>query len=313
MIIDEVTIHLKAGKGGDGCNSFIIKRGVRIGSGGDGSRGANIVLKVSPHVYDLGKFKAKKKFSAKDGNRGLENNKSGKVPRDLVLDVPAGTIIRNRQGGIISDMIGLDSTLVIVKGGKPGKGNYKRRHVTYGEPGEERDVILDYRIPNDVAILGVPNSGKTSVFNALTGKHFKVNDYPFTTTSCMWAQFEFNFTVFTVLDMPALISKSHEGRGLGNTFLKHLYRTKAILITADAGGDYKNDFGIISKQIEMFDSSFTDKKLFYLLTKADKIETKGDVSEFLSVSVNNKESVDYLKEIISGGLAHEKNSSKDRK
>jgi len=313
VIIDEATIHLKAGKGGDGCNSFIARRGMRIGSGGDGSRGANIVLRVNPHIYDLGKFRAKKKFSAKNGNRGLENNKSGKVPRDLILDVPAGTIIRNREGNIVSDMTSLGGTFVIVRGGRPGKGNYKRRHVTYGEPGEEKDVVLDYRIPNDVAILGMPNSGKTSIFNALTGKHFKVNDYPFTTTSCMWAQFEFNFTVFTVLDMPALIDKSHEGRGLGNTFLKHLYRTRLILVTADAGEDYKNDFDIIRKQIEMFNDSFMNKKFFYLLTKADKIEKKGGVSGLLSVSVNNKASVDYLKEIISSELAHEKNSNKNRK
>ena len=313
MVIDKATIYLKAGSGGDGCISFMSNKGVRVGSGGDGSRGASIILRVSPHIYDLNKFRAKRNFKAKDGNRGMDSNKSGKTPGDLILDIPPGTIVRDKSGNVIYDAVDLGKTFVVARGGRAGKGNYKRRHASAGEPGEEKEVILDYRIPNDVAILGLPNSGKTSIFNALVDKHFKVSDYPFTTTFCVWAQFEFKFNVFTVLDMPALTDKSHENRGLGNTFLKHLYRTKIILVTADATGDYNNDFSVIRKQLELFDARVMNKKVFYLLTKADKIEDKGDISGFLKVSVNNKTSLEYLKGIIYNELFYEENSNKNRK
>ena len=309
MIIDSVAIHLKAGKGGDGCSSFINRKGRRIGYGGDGSRGANIILKVSPHIYDLSKFKARK-ISARDGSCGMENNRSGKTPDDLILNVPRGTIVRDGQGNIIFDMSATDSMFVPVRGGKPGRGNYKRRRASVGEPGEEKDIVLDYRIPNDAAILGMPNSGKTSLFNAITGKHFKTGGYPFTTTSCMWGQFEFKLDTFTVMDTPALIDESHKGRGVGSYFLKHLYRTKIIIITADAGGNYENDFKVVREQVKRFNISFINKKVFYLLTKADKIKKKGEAGGLLSVSVNDSMSVERLKEAVYRELVYEKNSDK---
>ena len=335
MVIDEVTIRLRAGKGGNGCSSFMSKKGMRIGFGGDGSRGASIIFKVSPHIYDLGKFRTKRIFSAKDGSHGLENNKSGKTPDDLILHVPAGTLIKDKDGDVIFDMSAFtplekvnaagkispeavkeQNSLIgftIARGGRAGKGNYKRKYATEGGPGEEKDIILDYRIPNDVAILGMPNSGKTSLFNALVGKHFKVDDYPFTTTFCMWAQFEFNFKVFTVLDMPALTDKSHKGKSLGSGFLKHLLRTRLILITADSTGDYRDNFSVIKHQIELFDTSFIDKKVFYLLTKADKIEKKDKIADSFSVSINNTVLLERLKELIFNELFYEENSNKNRK
>ncbi len=313
MIVDKVSIHLKAGKGGNGSNAFVSKRGMRVGWGGNGSKGADIVLRVSLHIYDLSKFRAKNKFKARNGNCGMENNKSGRAPDNLVLYVPDGTFIRDIKGNIIYDMNRIDNYYIVAKGGLPGKGNYKRRYATEGRDGEEKDLILDYRIPNDVAIIGLPNSGKTSLFNSLTGKHYKIGEYPFTTTVCAWSQFEFKFRVFTILDMPALIDKSNEGKGIGNKFLKHLYRTKIVFVIADAAGDYMNAFDIVKQQIALFDPSFMAKKVFYLLTKTDKIKSIDKVAGFLNVSVNNTASLRHLKELIFSGVSCEEDSNKSRK
>ena len=127
MIIDDVTIHLIAGYGGSGCGALVkTSDNKKIGIGGNGSRGANIIFRVNPHFYDLGKFRYHKKFAAKVGHEGLPNNKTGKVPEDLVLEVPPGTLIKDITGNITADMLSLDDTFRIASGGRGGQGNNKQ-------------------------------------------------------------------------------------------------------------------------------------------------------------------------------------------
>ena len=154
-----------------------------VGGGGDGGKGGDVILQINPHLYDLSKFKGNKKFIAKDGERGKEKNKKGKDAPALIVNVPCGTRVVEKDQ-LIVDLINEGDEFLICHGGAGGKGNYKRDYNIPAQEGQAKEVVLDYRIPNDVAILGFPNSGKTSLFNILTGHNYKVAHYPFTTTSC---------------------------------------------------------------------------------------------------------------------------------
>jgi GTP-binding protein len=200
-----------------------------------------------------------------------------------------------------------EQTFELIAGGCPGKGNYKRGYATQGQAPEGQDIILDYRIPNDVAILGFPNSGKTSLFNKLTAKTYKVADYPFTTTSCVWGYVDYNFKRFSIMDMPALGFHHPQRKAFENKFLKHLYRSKIILLLTDAGQQYERQIDLMKRQIRVFDSSFLkEKKLFYLLTKVDKINVNAG-SGYVKVSAKDNINIDKLKMLIMEELSKTKN------
>jgi len=309
VIIDQFKIHVRAGNGGNGSDSILRREALKSMSwGGDGGRGASIFLKVSPHLYDLSKFKGKKRFKADDGKHGSPNNKTGKSARDLFIDVPLGTLVRDESGNLLADLCDKSSEFLIAKSGLAGKGNYKKAFATQGQEGELKIVILDYRIPNDAALLGLPNSGKTSLFNKLTKKEYKVAEYPFTTNTCFWADSYYEYEGFSIMDIPALYPYSHEERGLGNGFLKHLYRSKIILLLSDDLDNLKEHFKIVKDQINRFDPKLLqNKKFFYLLTKADKIDVtvKGSI---LPISVINDLNIAKLKIKILKTLKNEKAS-----
>lgn len=294
MIIDEVKVYLKAGDGGEGETSFIRFSSRRvIGGGGDGGRGADIILTTNPNLYDLNKFLVNKKFVGENGKRGKSNNKKGKDAPPLIINVPVGTIVRDLEKNIIVDLCRENESFVICKGGEGGKGNFKKEYSLEPTEGEEKEVIFDYRIPNDVAIVGFANSAKTSLFNSLTGKSFKVADYPFTTTHCAWSPFIFNFFKITVLDTPAIKIKSE------NKFLKHLLRSKIILFTSDNFSNYKEEFRLLKDEILKFDRQILKgKKIFYLLTKIDKINQMPDIKGIFAVSPQKNIGIEELKEKI---------------
>ncbi|MCM8787332.1 MAG: 50S ribosome-binding GTPase [Candidatus Omnitrophica bacterium] len=309
MIIDEVKVYLKAGDGGRGEVSMLRFSNRRvIGGGGDGGKGADIILRTSPHLYDLNKFLLNKKFIAEDGERGRSNNKKGKDAKPLIIDVPVGTIVKDLEGNIIVDLDKESQQFIICKGGEGGKGNFKKEYSILPTQGEEKEVIFDYRIPNDIAIVGFANVGKTSLFNALTGKSFKVADWPFTTTHCMWAPFLFNFFKITVLDTPAIKINAD------NKFLKHLFRTKIIIFISDNFSNCSEDFSLLKNEISKFDKQIlNDKKIFYLLNKIDKIDKIQKMQKILTVSAQQNIRIEKLKEKIFKELKNEKSSCKSWK
>ena len=293
MIVDEVVIYLKAGRGGEPSNSSLRLSSRRIiGGGGDGGKGGDIILKASRHLYDLNKFLINKNFKAQDGKPGGSNNKKGKNAEDLILNVPIGTIIRDIEGNFIFDLKEDNQEFIAAKGGSGGIGNFKKTYTIEPQDGEEKKIILDYRIPNDLAIVGLPNVGKTSLFNKLTNKSYKVADYPFTTKFCVWANMRIDFYDFVILDTPPIKLNSE------NKFLKHLLRSKIILFLSSEHLNYKNDFLAIKKEILKFDPELLkNKKVFYLLTKADKI-SKIEDKNIILVSVEDNKGIDYLKEKV---------------
>jgi len=302
VIIDKVTIYLRSGKGGEGCSTLtnLSSRKV-VASGGDGGKGGDVILRVSRHLYDLSKFKGSKKFIAADGERGRSRNQKGRDAEDLIVNVPSGTLVL-KNDKVISDLVGEGKEFLICEGGKGGKGNYKRDYVISAGASQEKEVTLDYRIPNDVAILGFANSGKTSFFNALTGQERKVAEYAFTTTTCFWANSDHEFERFVVLDTPPF-KKSKDSSPLGeNIFLRHIFRSKILLLLSDkalAEDDYKS----LEKEISLFKGSLLNgKKIFYLLSKIDTIDRKKAKKRFLKISVNKPKTIEAVKEKISKTL-----------
>jgi len=273
MIIDEVKVYFKAGSGGEGSFSSMKYSARRvIGGGGDGGRGADVILKVSPHLSDLIKFNERRRFVAEDGEKGKEYNKKGKHGQTLFVYVPRGTQVVDLSGNLVIDLNEDNQEYLICKGGSGGKGNFKKLYSLPASSGEEKEVILYYCIPNDVAIAGFANNGKTSLFNKLTGKSYAVADYPFTTKSCVWAPVEFDFVKFTIMDTPP-VKKNIKNIYLENSFLKHLFRSKIILFVSDSPDSFKEEYAALKKEISSFDKRLIrGKKIFYLLNKIDKID-----------------------------------------
>ncbi len=301
MIVDEIKISLKAGNGGEGssCIEHLARRKV-TGGGGNGGRGGNIIIQQNPHLYDLKNFRERKKFIADNGEAGKPGNKDGKNAKDLFVSVPKGTIIRDIDNNIIVDIKSDGQECLICQGGRGGEGNYKRDYTIPAQEGEAKDVILDYRIPNDIAVLGFANSGKTSIFNALTGKNSKVADYPYTTTHCTWAVVENDDQErFIVMDTPPLTRE--KDAALTNKWLKHLYRSKVVLLISDSVDEANYDFSLMDKIISVFDKLLLDdKKVFYLLNKIDTIDTTLKLKNIDLVSAKTRQGINELVEKLKG-------------
>ena len=301
MIIDKATIYIRSGKGGEPSSAVKnLSSRKTMGNGGDGGKGGDVVLAVSPHLYDLNKFKGNKKFIASSGERGAGGNKKGKDAKSLSVNLPEGTRVFEEEE-LLVDLAGQTNQFLVCKGGKGGKGSYKQDYTLPPEEGEEKYLTLDYRIPNDIAILGFANSGKTSLFNALTGQNSKVADYPFTTASCFWASGEHEFKLFKALDTPPL-RKSKDLKNLAeNSFLRHIFRSKILLLLSENVTSAAQDFKAMEREISLFDKLLlSNKKIFYLLSKVDTIDKKK--GKILKVSSNNPESIRLIKEKIINNL-----------
>jgi GTP-binding protein len=299
VIVDKVQIHLKSGNGGEGAVTTM-RLSVRraIGGGGDGGNGGSVIIQVSPHLYDLSKFQKNMRFCAENGGRGGDHNKKGRDGEDVIINVPKGTLIRGAEGDIIVDLTQDGQQFMACRGGRGGKGNYRRNYSTPPQEGQSKQVVLDYRICNDVAILGFANTGKTSLFNKITGKSYKVAEYPFTTTSSVWADCEIGVNKFTILDTPPL-KKSTAQKSFENTFLKHLYRSKIILLISDNSIDAEKEFVLLKEEVNRIDENLLkDKKNFYLLSKVDKIDKTIDLDNVIPISVEKNKGIEKLKQNI---------------
>ncbi|WP_287154422.1 GTPase ObgE [Candidatus Solincola tengchongensis] len=244
MFIDEAEIHVRGGDGGDGCVSFHREKYRPLGGpdGGDGGRGGSVILRASDSVNTLVEFTRRTHFRAGRGGNGSSNNRHGGDGKDLVIDVPVGTQVRDGEGRLLADLSRPGQEVVVARGGRGGRGNASfatpaRRAPDFaekGEKGEERRIRLELKLLADVGVVGLPNAGKSTLISRVSAARPKVADYPFTTLEPALGTVRLDEErSFVIADLPGLIRGAHEGRGLGLRFLRHVERTAVLLHLVD--------------------------------------------------------------------------------
>lgn len=243
--VDRVTLHVAAGKGGDGCVSVHREKFKPLGGpdGGNGGRGGDIVLVVDPNITTLLDFHHSPHRRATNGRQGYGDRKDGSQGEDLILGVPSGTVIYDESGKQLADLVGNGTTFLAAEGGRGGLGNAalassKRRAPGFallGEPGESRTLILELKSVADIALVGFPSAGKSSLIAAISAARPKIADYPFTTLVPNLGVVSVDDTRFTVADVPGLIPGASQGKGLGLEFLRHVERCVALVHVLDCG------------------------------------------------------------------------------
>ncbi|MBL6975278.1 MAG: GTPase ObgE [Deltaproteobacteria bacterium] len=242
--VDEADITVRSGKGGNGLVSFRREKYVPRGGpdGGDGGHGGNVVFLAESNLKTLLDFKYRRLYKAANGAPGGSNRKTGKSGKDLVLRVPVGTVIHDRNGEILADLDQPGQSAIVARGGKRGAGNHRFAlpwrqapdFATQGKPGEELEVRLELKLIADIGIVGLPNAGKSTLINRISRAKAKVADYPFTTLVPNLGVVEVDHgRSFVVADMPGLIQGAADGTGLGLQFLRHCERARALVHLVD--------------------------------------------------------------------------------
>jgi len=287
--IDEVSIDVKAGDGGNGLASFRRLKNIPKGGpdGGDGGNGGSIIFRSVNNLNTLSKFRFQRKFEAENGKRGGSQNKTGSDGKDLVIEVPCGTLLYDLEtDNPLADLINNQDQILICKGGKGGFGNLRYKSstnrsptkFTEGKEGDSLSLRLELRLLADIGLLGKPNAGKSSLVRAVSSAKPKVADYAFTTLHPSLGVVDYSEnSSFVISDIPGLIAGASQGVGLGIQFLKHLSRTKVIVQIVDVYD--KNPMEVISeirelsKEITNYDPALIKKVRWLALNKIDLINT----------------------------------------
>jgi GTP-binding protein len=287
MFIDEAEVYVKSGKGGDGVVHFRREKYIPRGGpdGGDGGRGGDVIINVVQTLNTLHEFQHQHRFIAQDGKPGAKSNRTGHSAEDLIIHVPAGTIIYNVENGqVIADLVNDEQEITICKGGRGGRGNARfansrdqaPRVAEKGAPGEERNIRLELRLIADVGIIGVPNAGKSTLLAAVSNAKPKIADYPFTTIEPNLGVVSLDDEQSMVLaDIPGLIEGAHQGTGLGFEFLRHIQRTRVLIHLLDGLAENPIlDFAQINTELSLFDPDLAKKTQVVAVTKMDLPEVK---------------------------------------
>lgn len=286
--IDEAHIEVHAGKGGDGAVSFRREKYVPRGGpdGGDGGRGGSVVAVADRNINTLVEYRFARIHRARDGERGGGRQCNGKSAKDVILRMPAGTVITDaRTGEIVVDLAEHEQSAVLAQGGRGGLGNVNfksstnraPRQSTPGEAGEHRTLGLELKVLADVGLLGLPNAGKSTFIRAVSAARPKVADYPFTTLHPHLGVVRVGMDrSFVVADIPGLIEGAAEGAGLGHQFLRHLARTRLLLhivdvAPAEAGADPARDARAIASELKKFDEALYLKPRWLVFNKMDML------------------------------------------
>ncbi len=292
MFVDRVKIIVRAGKGGDGIVAFRREKFVPRGgpAGGDGGNGGDVILRVDHNMATLMDFRYIHTYKAQSGNPGQGSNKTGARGDDRIICVPPGTLVKNADTGeIIVDMV--DDDFVLAKGGRGGKGNARfatssnqaPRKATPGKPGEELEVLLELKVIADVGLAGAPNAGKSTLLSRLSKARPKVADYPFTTLQPNLGIVEIDHNrAFVMCDIPGLIEGAHEGKGLGLEFLRHVERTRIILLMVDLTDSPEEKLEMLSNELESYaDGILRRKDRIVVGTKLDIADSDKDWENIL--------------------------------
>ncbi|MET9545321.1 MULTISPECIES: GTPase ObgE [unclassified Streptomyces] len=282
--VDRVELHVAAGSGGHGCASVHREKFKPLGGpdGGNGGRGGDVILVVDQDVTTLLDYHHSPHRKATNGQPGAGDNRSGKDGQDLVLPVPDGTVVMDRDGNVLADMVGQGTTFVAGQGGRGGLGNAalasaRRKAPGFallGVPGEERDLVLELKTVADVALVGYPSAGKSSLISVLSAAKPKIADYPFTTLVPNLGVVTAGSTVYTVADVPGLIPGASQGRGLGLEFLRHVERCSVLVhvldtATLESDRDPVSDLDVIEEELRQYGAGLENRPRIVVLNKID--------------------------------------------
>jgi GTP-binding protein len=330
MFVDEVDILVEAGHGGAGCMSFRREKFVPRGGpdGGDGGKGGSVFAVASPHINTLVSFRFNREFHARRGGHGEGSNRTGKAAPDIELEVPVGTLIYqkpddNADGPVlIGDLIEAGQRVLLAQGGIGGRGNARfvsstnraPRRCEEGMPGETKQLQLHLKLLADVGLVGFPNAGKSTLISRISAARPKIADYPFTTLIPNLGVVSLSGNrSFVVADVPGLIEGAHEGKGLGDRFLKHLDRTKVLVHLVDVSGasgrDPIEDFETILRELAAFSADLAAKPQIVAATKMDAVAGTDAVDalethvrahdlQFLRISAVTGEGLGELQEAV---------------
>ncbi len=285
MFIDQAHIIVKAGAGGNGCLSFRRERGVPRGGpdGGDGGPGGKVIIRTRAGLNTLMEVNQRQLYRAGRGGHGRGKNQHGKRGGDLVIEVPPGTIIKDyHREHTLKDLKAPGEEVVIARGGRGGLGNKHfasstnraPREWTRGEPGEERELLLELKLIADVGLVGFPNAGKSTLLSRLSRAHPKIAPYPFTTIMPQLGIVEASdYRRFILAEIPGLIEGAHKGAGLGNEFLRHAERTRLLIHVVDVGMDCKlsaaERYKALRQEIRSYSSMLAHKPELVAASKMD--------------------------------------------
>lgn len=319
MFVDELTIKLLAGSGGDGCTSFRREKFVPMGGpdGGNGGKGASIIFEVDKNLKTLVDLSYRKIIKAPKGENGKGSNKYGKNAEDIIIAVPEGTTVINTETNeVMADLINDKERFVVAHGGRGGKGN--KSFATHdvpapkfsekGEPGEEVIVKLELKVLADVGLIGMPSVGKSTLLSVISASKPKIAAYHFTTLNPNLGVVKLkNGDSFVMADLPGLIEGASNGVGLGIEFLKHAMRTRIIAHVVDMGSSEgrnpSQDYRVIREEIEKYSEILKNKKEVVIASKMDLADGSKNLEEFkknypnvevIPISAFNMEGIDEM-------------------
>lgn len=324
MFIDYAKIRIISGAGGNGCISFRREKYVPRGgpNGGDGGKGGSIIFRASLQLSTLIDFRYKKTYKAGRGQHGMGGDKTGKDGKDEIITVPCGCVIKNSDTNkIISELIKDGEEVLVLKGGRGGRGNTKfktstnqaPRKAEKGEPGKELTVVIELKLIADVGLVGFPNAGKSTLISSISSAKPKIAVYPFTTLTPNLGIVRYKeHNSFVVADIPGIIEGASEGKGLGLRFLKHIERTKLLVLLLDLSnskteqGNIMNDYHVLIDELKKYQIKLLNKPRLICFTKSDLIskERRNEIEKLkteedkIIISSITGENLELLKDMM---------------
>jgi len=311
--VDYVKIFCRSGKGGAGSAHFHRALYLPKGGpdGGDGGRGGHVILRGNKQMWTLLHLKYRKHIFAKDGGNGSKNRKSGSDGDDVILDVPIGTIAKDAESGeVLFEISEEGQEVILVKGGRGGLGNdhFKTstnqapRHAQPGEEGMEEWKILELKVLADVGLVGFPNAGKSTLLAAVSAAKPKIASYAFTTLVPNLGIVSYRDSrSFVMADIPGIIEKAHEGKGIGHRFLRHIERNSALLFMVPCDSDnIKKEYGILLNELKMYNPELLDKPRILAISKCDLIDD--ELKEMIKEDMPDDVTTVYISSATNQGL-----------
>jgi GTP-binding protein len=315
MFIDQATIRVKAGDGGKGCIAFRREKFVPKGgpSGGDGGHGGSIWIQASQRLNTLYHLQFQREWKAGRGEHGMGSNCSGQAGHDVTIELPIGSVIRDKvTGEVIADLRYDGERVLVAKGGRGGWGNQHfatatrqaPRFAQDGNEGEEHELFIELKLIADVGLVGLPNAGKSTLISVISAAKPKIADYPFTTlVPNLGVVSADDSQTFVVADIPGLIEGAHEGHGLGDQFLRHVERCSVLvhLVDLSANETPEQDAEVIARELELYSRTLAEKPRIVVGSKLDS-EVPGNAEKLRAYAQQHGFQYHQISAVVGDGV-----------